>query len=325
MNASIRHPARQAEIPARLPQVNNPSPRGRINAREAGWQWLAQALAVVLGCLEGGHFLILSTRDDEPYYVQFACGGREGMRVEAVSNRFLGGWRRLDRTAEGRLRRLGWRPPTDIGEGAVNWWRVFPEGGDLTEAADLVVATMRKAYDTARPAELVYRAFSRSGEEILLPTLGLDRQADRTPLDERVGRALSELLETEELQRDDDGDWPIRSGDAMVYVRVMAEPAYVAVFSPAVLDVTPSPELVDAVNQFNSNIRVARAFLTGRTVTVAAETDDQAEVGETVVNAFKAVSSLTQCCADELQARFGGRRYFGEPVHDPLPDQGYGF
>ena len=103
--------------------VRRPGHRSRRRATE--WAGLETRLAKALACLEDGHFLILSTRNDDPYYVQFAAGGPQGMRAEAVSNRFLEGWRRLDRTAEDRLRRLGWRPPTDIGDGPVNWWRSF--------------------------------------------------------------------------------------------------------------------------------------------------------------------------------------------------------
>lgn len=62
--------------------------------------------------LEAGHFLILRTQEEQPYYVQVPAEGAGGFRIEAVSNRFLNGWRRLDATAEGRLRRLDWRPPT---------------------------------------------------------------------------------------------------------------------------------------------------------------------------------------------------------------------
>jgi hypothetical protein len=58
---------------------------------------------------------------------------------------------------------------------------------------------------------------------------------------------------------------------------------------------------------------------------VSAKTDDQPEVDHTVINAFKAVSSLTDACASELQGRFGGRRDFGEAVTVPAEEVGYGF
>jgi hypothetical protein len=279
-----------------------------------------------LGCLEAGHYLILQTRDDEPYYVQVAAGRPEGYRVEAVSNRFLTGWRRLDATAQARLRRLGWRPPTDIGDGPVNWWQCYPQDTPTAEIAELAVGTLRKVFDIPRTTALVYRAFSRAGAEILLPTLGLERDRGPAPLDERVDAALRGFLEVDEIVRDSDGDRPVRSGDAMIYVRVVTDPDYVAVFAPALVDVSRSPALVDAINDVNTSIRVARAFVTDTAVIFAAEVDDQPDVEAGVINAFNAVSSLAQGYGAELQARFGGHTFFAEPAPaaEPTPEPGCG-
>jgi hypothetical protein len=307
------------------PHIDSPKgPGARINARNAEWQHFRGRLTEALGCLEAGYYLILQSRDKDPYYVQFAAGGADGIRAEAVSNSFLPAWRRLDATAIGRLRRLGWRPPTDIGDGPVNWWRDLPAGAPLEDAAGLTVETMRKVFEIPRPTGLVYRAFARSGEEILLPTLALPREPKRLSLDERVAATLREFLDTEELTRDEDGDWPIRNGDDMVYVRVVGDPGFVAVFSPALLDVPYHPALAAAVNHFNLNIRCARASVVNGSIVIAAELDDQPEVEAGVVNAFMAVSELSDVCANQLQEKFGGRRFFGDPAPAPVQETGYG-
>jgi hypothetical protein len=279
-----------------------------------------------LGCLELGHFLILQTRDDEPYYVQVAAGGPEGFRMEAVSNRLLTGWRRLDATAHARLRRLGWRPPTDIGDGPVNWWRRYPQGTPTAEMAEMAVRTLRKAFDIPRPTDLVYRAFSRGEGDMLLPTLGLARDRGPGPLDDRVDDALRGLLEVDEIVRDDDGDRPVRSGDAMVYLRVVTDPGYVAVFSPALVHVSRTPALVEAINDVNHSIRVARAFVTDTAVVFAAEVDDQPDIRAGLISAFNAVSSLSNSYGAELQARFGGHTFFADPAQaaEPAPEPGCG-
>lgn len=268
----------------------------------------------------------MQTRDDEPYYVQVADAGPEGLRVEAVSNRFLTGWRRLDATAHARLRRLGWRPPTDIGDGPVNWWRCFPQDAPAAEIAELAMGTLRKAFDIPRPTDLVYRAFSRGEGDMLLPTLGLARDRGPGPLDDRVDAALRGLLEVDDIVRDDDGDRPVRSGDVMVYVRVVADRGYVAVFSPALLHVSRTPALVEAINDVNHSIRVARAFVTDTAVMFAAEVDDQPDIEAGVINAFNAVSSLANSYGAELQTRFGGHTFFAEPTQaaEPTPEAGCG-
>jgi hypothetical protein len=292
-------------------------PRGA--ARRAEWASLEARVGEALGCLEDGHFLILQTRDEEPYYVQFAEDGDGGMRVEAVSNGFLHGWRRLDSTAKGRLRRLGWRPPTDIGDGPANWWQPFSSPVPTERVAALAVATLTKAFDVARVSALTYRAFSRSGEEILLPTLGLDRltgaSEDRS-LADRVDGALKEYLGLDEITRDRDGDAPIRTGEAMVFVRVLPERNYVAVFSPILRDLTRTAGLLAAVNEVNNKIRVARAYASERGVILAAEVDDVPGAEASVIKAFRAVSGLANSCAADLQSRFGGRTFFQESETD---------
>jgi hypothetical protein len=212
--------------------------RGRATGRgpdeRAGeWNALRVALGATLGNLERGQYLILQTRGEGDYYVQFAAGGTDGLIAEAVSNRSLDGWKRLDPTSERRLRRLGWRPPTDIGDGPVNWWRHFDAPVPADEVAKLAVSTLARAYDVPRPSKLVYRAFSRDGEEILVPGLGVDRlprAGQLPPLGDLVDHALRAWLDADTISYDDEGDAPIRCGDAMIFVRILRDPEMVAVF-----------------------------------------------------------------------------------------------
>jgi hypothetical protein len=97
--------------------------------------------------------------------------------------------------------------------------------------------------------------------------------------------------------------------------------------SPALQGLTRSSALVEAVNDINNSIRGARAAVTDDAVMIAAEVDDQPALDSAVINAFKAVSSLANSCGAELQARFGGNTFFGQPA-PPLDDShepGYGF
>ena len=288
----------------------------RVSVREAEWQDLTDRVTESLGCLEDGNCLILQTRDDEPYYVQVRVEGQDAYAMEAVSNRFLHGWRQLDPTAESRLRALAWRPPTDIGEGPPNWWCQYRQAEGQRGVAQLTIATLRKVYGVPRPCALVYRAFSPNEGEILLPTVGLQRLGRQKKLTSRVDDFLRRYLETDEIIVDDDGDRPIRFDDAMVFVRVMSDPGYVAVFSPAILGVTRTPELVDAVNDINCSIRIARASVAGEAVVIAAEVEDQGDITDGLTGALNAVSSLSNFYGTDLRSRFKGRSYFENPVED---------
>ena len=294
--------------------------RRKPNERAERWEALRSGLETALRWLEEGQYLIIAERATGSYFVQFAAQGAEEMLAEAVSNRFLDGWKRLDATAEARLRRLGRRPPVEIGDGPPNWWRQFPAPVEWGEAAELAVGTLSKAFDVALPGHLVYRAFDRSGAEIILPVLGLDREPGAAPepeLAERVAAALRGILEVDEVNYDEDGDVPIRCDDAMVFVRVIPDPGFVAVFSPFLGDVAKSAALLDAVNDMNSEIRFARARVTGRSVTVATEVDPGAGMEASLHRACDAVAYISNHWGARLQERFGGRTFFQEPVEAP--------
>jgi hypothetical protein len=307
-----------ATVEADVQVEGQPPRRRRISARNAEWLAFQGGLAGVLGCLESGHYLIIETRDTDAYYVQFAADGSGGCRIEAVADRFLADWRRLDDTAKNRMRTLGWRPPTDIGEGAVNWWRPSASG-DEQAVAELAVATLRKVFGVVRPVGLRYKAFSQGEGAILLPTLGISRAVGERPLAERVDAVLRDFLEVDEIVVDDDGDRPIQSGDAIVYVRVQHDPDHVAVFSPIALDVVRTPSLIEAVNEINCSITVARASAQETVVLLNAEVYDQDEIAEGMINAVKAVASLAESYGADLRARFGGRAYFSEPTEPTEP------
>jgi hypothetical protein len=160
----------------------------------------------------------------------------------------------------------------------------------------------------------------RRARTFLLPTLGLERAPDAPdgqPLSERVEQALQDFLGLDELIRDPDGDIPIRSGDAMVFVRLLAGRDFVGVFSPVLLDIDRTAGLIEALNEVNRNIRVARAAVTDHEVIFAAEVEDGPGAEGSVVNAMEAVSSLANSYGDELQSRFGGRTFFQQPATQP--------
>lgn len=301
-------------------------PGRQPSQRAAEWAALEACLAKALACLEDGHFLTVTTRDEDSYYVQFAAEGAEGMRAEAVSNRFLDGWRRLDRIAEDRLRRLGWRPATEVGDGPVNWWRSFGAPVPTAEVASLAVATLTKAFDVPRTAWLTYRAFTRDGAEIFFPDLGIGHRHEPAALPElaeRVDAAMRSYLGADELVYDDDGDIPFRSDDAMIYVRSVPDAGFFTVFSPFLRGVPKSYGLLDAVNTINLEVRTARAVLSDSGVSIAADIDDGPDLEAAVVRACNGISALANQFGERLQAQFGGATFFQEPAAHP-PTTGTG-
>jgi hypothetical protein len=116
---------------------------------------------------------------------------------------------------------------------------------------------------------------------------------------------------------DSDGDCGIRHSDVMVFVRVVEDAGFVAVFSPVLRDMAPSAALLEALNETNTQIRVARASLQDGVVVVAAEVDDSPAMQPHVVDALHAVASIANTYGSKLQGRFGGTTWFGEYVDPP--------
>lgn len=308
-------------VPGPRETVERPARPRRASARRQEWEGLTARLADTIKVLEDGHYLGLQFRADPPYYVQVAVTPA-GLRPEAVSNRFLKGWQCLDATAIDRLRRLGWRPPTEIGDGPVNWWRHFDHPVRAQEVAALLTSTLNRAFDAARVDQLEYRAFSRPCDSVLLPGLGLARETpgpEPASLELRVDAYFKKLLEVDELTRDSDGDIPIRWGDHMVFVRVTSDPGYVRVFSPVLHDLNRDAELIAAVNDINLEIRIARFLVRGDEVLVSADVDDTLAIDGPLSDAYHAVGSLAPHYAGVLQARFGGATFFGQKVDPPGP------
>ena len=76
-----------------------------------------------------------------------------------------------------------------------------------------------------------------------------------------VEKLLKEFFGAETLIVDGDGDWPVRVGSTMYYVRLVdGDPPVISIFSAILRDVTTSPELFDELNRINSSVRFGRLY-----------------------------------------------------------------
>ena len=143
------------------------------------WKAFTDAVASVLTVLEDGQFLILA-RKRTNHFVQFAGVGRGRVRAEAVSNTCLEGPARLDPKRIATLRKMGWNDASGPGEkipacGSPNFFHDWAVKSSSVAAAELAVATLRRAFGVRHASDLEYRAATVAGDEILLPTLGIPR------------------------------------------------------------------------------------------------------------------------------------------------------
>ncbi len=253
------------------------------------WEDFEARVAASLERMALDQFLILSTRplgDDESlYFVQFAQGGRAGFLAEAVSNRYLTGAAQLAPGQEEAMARLGWQFPDHHATKPENFSRQWPMPVPFAEVAALAVRTLREVYRVERPADLVYRRFTRDGHDFAEPGLGIDAERPTTPrgrgrraaptaaeLTPLVEAALCRFLHVGSIALDPAGNYPVPSGTAMLFVRVLPfEPPVVRVFAEAFRGMAPTPELLAAINELSGELVFCRALVVNGQVIVATE------------------------------------------------------
>jgi hypothetical protein len=124
-----------------------------------------------------------------------------------------------------------------------------------------------------------------------------------------VEKLLGTQTGSDRVVADEDGDYPVRFGSALYYVRLAGEPdPDVKVFAVALDDVPASAELLADLNDINSKLRFARAFHLREGVLVEADL-----VGESVDplgfrTACEAVGHVADTIGTSLSKKYGGRR-----------------
>ena len=142
-----------------------------------------------------------------------------------------------------------------------------------------------------------------------------------------VEQQVSQLLGVEKLQVDQDGDIPIRSGSSVTFARLLDGPTgpMFRVFSPLLLDIKGSPELLGKLNELNSGAPYVRFFWTNDAVYCAADLKaDTLDPGE-IKNVLDAVTWHADQFDDALKKEFGGRRMMEneEPPKPAAQDSSY--
>jgi hypothetical protein len=122
-----------------------------------------------------------------------------------------------------------------------------------------------------------------------------------------VGLSLRRDFELSEIERDDDGDWPVLCEDVLCWVHVCDDRAPLArVWSIAVRDVKRSAALLAELNDLNAESRLVRCFWQDRSIVVAAEVvAESIEPGE-LRRLVRTVSRATRHVGELVAAVFGG-------------------
>jgi hypothetical protein len=312
---------------------------GDLAAKVGGaWRDFAGALADALPAMPAGARLTLTldptaTGTGEATYdvVVRLLGGGESERpaelhADAIGNAALPEEYRLTRSAIGDLVALGWSPPGVV-EGSGDRFGLRLPIDDAPEAAAIITRTLRDVYGTPHPAFLTYTVHGDS----VVPALAAARplaagtvlavrptpgtvDVSAVPLAERVLTVVAELLKTDPdaLQIDDEGEISIRSGSAMVFVRIHSDPSLIDVYSPILTEVEPDERLYERLSQLTRRMPIGRLYCTDDTVWASVPVFGRDFQATHLMLAVQVMTRLADELDDRLQGDFGGKRFFGE-------------
>jgi len=211
---------------------------------EQAWREFREAFADALEALApGGGVQVAVEASDDPYaaapYVQAHHVGH-AILLEMSGNTCLSPGHKLSRKGQRDLRGLGLRRPS---KDAPNYEASYPLG-HVDEAASVVVSAFRRAFGVMHPAFLV-------SDDVAWQTYPLAPTADAAPapagavavhpvsrehLDRLIDQALTPVF-GHAPRRDSDGDIPVRSGSAVVFVSNLWPRPCVRLFAELVVDV----------------------------------------------------------------------------------------
>ncbi|MCU0266357.1 MAG: YbjN domain-containing protein [Actinomycetia bacterium] len=306
---------------------------------EAAWSDFGQRLARTIAAGHPGDVVVidLAARGEgvgADYYVQWEVRDDGTVRAEAVGNAALDPDDQLPPQPLARLAALGWLVPS--AEGQPN----FQREGSTREPADLahtVVRTLREVYNAPHPAFLTSTGFN--GEEQLdLSPLGLTTRTETSPAQrgtgaEAEGRLVDQVVAVlaeglgvppEKLQADRDGDYPIRAGSAMVFIRATEDAGLVTVFSPVLVDVGDDDTVRARLLELQRRLPLIRLALAGGAVTATIQVMAAPLVPEHLERAIVIMTRVCDELDEQLQGEFGGRTFFGPPAQARPADEPVG-
>ncbi|HEX5827868.1 MAG TPA: hypothetical protein VFY23_10130 [Candidatus Limnocylindrales bacterium] len=294
-------------------------------AKEDDWRRFEAELAEALARMAPETYLIIEARDGTPgfgRYVQFAHS-RTVFRAEASSNAYLRGEKALRTETERALVDLGWQPATGD-ETTRNFARTWKEQPTPFDEVAALAARTFAAFDVAEPAQLQFRYASFAGTAVPDLPLTIAREGERAPrptpsrhrhdllaFRATVERALMAALHADHLVTDDDGDWPIRLGSAMTYVRVVdGLPPALQAFSVLLRGVAVTAELLSELNSINARLRYVRVYAVERAVIASLELPAVNLAPEAIGFAVVELGNVADALDDQLKGHFGGTVMF---------------
>ncbi|MDR1214874.1 MAG: YbjN domain-containing protein [Propionibacteriaceae bacterium] len=295
---------------------------------EQAWSGFEARLSEVLSMMDATEPLTLSTLDGEAGlsgYVRFVA--RDSQRIWALvpDNVLIPSEHRLSGPQIETMLESGFSPPDPSAgdDRATHYWLAGSQTASDQLAARAVMV-LRDVFGVHHPvflaADVLAEVLQGSttalepGEPIDWAGLPVDEVTAVIPVNSShlrrlVEQVLADMPDITPL-RDADGDFAIRVGSTMVFVRVPQDGAEVLVFAPVVHDVDGRSRATEVLNDINAHARWVRFALLRDRVFVTMSILAQPFVGAHLRQAISELCKVADGVDDLLASSLHGRTTF---------------
>ena len=290
---------------------------------DQAWAEFSGRLGEVISHMDPGATLrigsLATEQEGTAPFVLFRCGEGQQLIVEAAGNASLSEEFQLGPAQLDQLEELGWQPPNvDDDHPSENFWRTGSQEASA-EVANAASQVLREVFGVPHPVFLapdqLAEILTPSGAKEA-PTTTFDDEdmaarvvGGKPDLDRLINAELTELLGHPPLQ-DDDGDFALRVGSTMVFVRATSDAQEVLVFSAVVHDVEGRSRAMEVLSDLNTEARFVRFMLIKDRVFVSLSIFAQPFVPAHLHQALRAVSVVADEIDEHLAAKLRGRTTF---------------
>ncbi len=297
---------------------------------DEAWQLFTERLAEVLSVMDDEAELnlpTLSPDDDVAPYVRFSCRSLGELLAEASSNASLGEDFQLAPGQLTAMEDLGWQPPSVEGDRPSADFSLVWSQDDTDGLAEICTRTLRDVFGVLHPvfiapdqlAELLSPpAPAEPGAPSPAPARAFDAEeltAVVLPSSETLGAAVETEL-TEMFGhvpfRDTEGDFAIRVGSAMVFIRVTPDAREVIAFSAVVHDIEGRSRAAEVCNDLNSESRFVRFWVLRDRVFTSMSLLAQPFVPAHLHQVVREVADVADGIDDNLAETLKGRTTFSQ-------------
>ncbi len=293
---------------------------------DEAWHSFGERLSEVLSMMDIDAELrlgILAPDDDISPYIAYACPALGELVAEASSNAVLADDYQLAASQLAKMEELGWTSPSTDGDQASENFSSDWSQENTDGLASLSVTTMREVYGVLHPVFLAPDHLA----DVLQPTGPVEppyrgsvlipdspdihavMPADAAALDAIVEDQLTRLYGHPPF-RDSVGDFSIRVGSTMVFVRVTPDAREVIAFSAVVHDVSGRSRATEVLNDLNAESRWVRFWLLRDKVFGSMSVLAQPFVPAHFQQVVREVASVADSIDDHLAATLQGRTTF---------------